>query len=219
MDADRRDFPILIRADRYLLLVTRTGPPCERCGVASVVRRDLGRTMRPSFHGVTTGLLGHGGEQETGYAKRVAVDDIPLTKRGREGVRVSSAPLAAAVVVTAADDVAGLGLRHAGCDQVEAVVLRGERLVRPPRRGNPRRGRPRLSRQSILLQRRIVDLDVLGVPLQRLVRVGVRVIALGPGDSAAKVALIPETPPGLHPGVACRAASSELDVSPPVALN
>ena len=137
MDADRRDFPILIRADRYLLLVT-----------------------------------------ETGYAKRVAVDDIPLTKRGREGVRVSSAPLAAAVVVTAADDV---------------VIA---------------------SRAGMIERVAAADVPVM----DRRAR-GVRVIALGPGDSAAKVALIPETPPGLHPGVACRAASSELDVSPPVALN
>ena len=42
---------------------------------------------------------------ETGHAKRLAVAGIPLTKRGREGVRVSFGPLAAAVVVTTADEV------------------------------------------------------------------------------------------------------------------
>jgi hypothetical protein len=42
---------------------------------------------------------------ETGHAKRLAVADIPLTKRGREGVRVSFEALAAAVVVTIADEV------------------------------------------------------------------------------------------------------------------
>lgn len=56
---------------------------------------DIGRAAGPDLLLVTT----------TGYAKRLPVADIPLTKRGREGVRVSFEALAAAVVVRATDEV------------------------------------------------------------------------------------------------------------------
>ncbi len=42
---------------------------------------------------------------ESGHAKRVELAAVPVTGRGRSGVRVSREPLAAALVVAARDDV------------------------------------------------------------------------------------------------------------------
>jgi len=57
---------------------------------------------------------------DTGYAKRLAVAEIPRTKRGREGVRVSFEALAAAVIVTAADEVV-IATRAGMIERVAAV--------------------------------------------------------------------------------------------------
>lgn len=72
---------------------------------------------------------------ETGHAKRLAVADIPVTKRGREGVRVSFEALAAAVTVTIADEVviasrAGMIERVAAADvPVMGRRARGVRVI------------------------------------------------------------------------------------------
>jgi len=110
--------------------------------------------------------------------RRLAVADIPVTKRGREGVRVSFEALAAAVVVTATDEV--------------VIATRGGMIER------------------------VVAADV---PVMSRRARGVRVIGLAPGDGVAKVALVPRTPPGLHPGGVCGPASSELDQALSVAFN
>ena len=113
-----------------------------------------------------------------GDAKRLAVTDIPVTKRGREGVRVSFEALAAAVVVTT---------------EAEVVIA---------------------TRAGMIERIAAADVPVMG----RRAR-GVCVIGLGPGDSVAKVAVVPQTPSELHPGVVCGPATGELDLGPSVALN
>jgi len=115
---------------------------------------------------------------ETGHAKRLAVADVPVTKRGREGVRVSFEALAAAVVVTAADEV--------------VIATRGGMIER---------------------------VAAADVPVMDRRARGARVIKLGPGDSVAKVALVPQTPSELHPGGVCGPGTGDLDLGPSVALN
>lgn len=74
-----------------------------------------------------------------GYAKRVPVRDIPRTRRGRQGVRLSFEPLAGAVAVDLADEVliatspVGNVVRLAVADvPVKGRRARGVRAVKLP---------------------------------------------------------------------------------------